>query len=54
MYVCFYSQEETPMHIACETYNGADASKGLKCLNVIIRLIRANGDITSKDKVSVI
>ena len=48
----FYSQQQTPMRIACERYNNADASKGLKGLNVIIHLIRANADITSKDEVS--
>ena len=42
------------MHWACKRYNDADASKGLKGLNVIIHLIRANADITSKDEVSVI
>ena len=53
LYICFYLQQQTPMHNACERYNEADASKGLKCLNVIIHLIRANTDITSKDEVSV-
>ena len=42
------------MHIACEKYNKADASQGLKRLYVIIHLIIANADITSKDEVSVI
>ena len=43
------------MHIACERYNEADAWEGsLERLNVIIHLIRANADITSKDEVSVI
>ena len=42
------------MHIACEKYNKADGSEGLERLNVTIHLIRANADITSKDKVSVI
>ena len=41
------------MHIACERYNGEDASDGTKSLNVVIHLIRGNADITSKDKVSV-
>ena len=41
------------MHLACEEYNDADASEGLKRLNVIICLLQANADITTKNKVSV-
>ena len=54
-YFCIYFfQQQTPMHIACKKYSEAYEREGLKSLNVIIHLIRANADITSKDEVSVI